>query len=376
MDKAIFRGLFLDDRQDQANLAAFLSVKERGGLSTEFQPVDRSLEEMAGKVLEYSPDILALDYRLDDTQTSGEVGVRYKAGPLAQQLRDHASDSEADDFPIVLVSQENIIRNQYGPDLTTHDLFDRIYAKEDLVTRQQQIGAELLALVEGYKAIISNWGNEIRLTHLLGLADDDQAQSLLGNQDLRLWQQLTAPHQLARKILRNIIDRNGLLLDQPSLLARLGIAKDSPDIETLIGILEKSDATYLGVFNGGWRRWWSHGVDAFGERTCGNDLGNLTAKERVECLNHQFDLSLVAAKSRWTGSNEIFTSFACASCSHPTEKIHSVAAFDHAPSFAERKRICWYCIATGEYENTKLSIEDAETYIVEKIKNGEITGEA
>ena len=370
----MYQGLFLDDRDDQVIFAPYLMVEGEPGLTTEFQLVQhQALEEMANTILEHHLDILALDYRLDDAQD----GVRYKAGPLAQQLRDHASELPNDDIPIVLRSHENIIQEQYGHDLTTHDLFDRVYAKEDLATHKQRIGKELLTLIEGYKQIINTFWDEKRLLQLLRLSDDEQGAALLNNQELRAWQELKAPHLLAKKILRSIIDRNGLLLDRCSLLARLGIAKNSPDIDAFITSLEKANTSYCGIFHSGWKRWWSHRLEVFGEQACGNELGNLTAKERVECLNRLFSLKLVAAKSRWTPqSDETFPSFACASCANPTEKIHSVAAFDQAPSFVERKRICWQCIATGEYENARLTPEDAEAYIVGKIKNGEIKGEA
>lgn len=374
----MYQGLFLDDRQDQANLATFLTVGGELGLYTTFQQVvDQPLEDMAEAVLARHPDILALDYRLDDAQTPGVAGVRYKAGPLAQQFRDHASKQHqhVDDFPIVLVSHENIIQGDYQPDLTTHDLFDRIYAKEKLITDREQIGRELLALVEGYKEIIRLWGGDARLTHLLGLAGDGEGEPLLSNQELRRWQVLKAPHQLAREILRSIIDRNGMLRNRQSLLARLGVAPDSPDINALIEIVGKENVVYRGVFHGGWERWWDHRIEAFVVGMCSEKLGNLTARERVERLNELFGLELMAAKSLWTGSDEMFPGFACASCGHPTEKVHSVAAFDPIPSFVERKRICWNCVATGKYENEGLTIDDAEKYIVEKIQSGEVQWE-
>jgi hypothetical protein len=370
----MYQGLFLDDRQEEAHLASFLTVEGEPGLSTSFQQVDRPLEDMAGVVLERHPDLLALDYRLDDAQTPGVVEVRYKAGPLAQQLRDHASKLDFDDFPIVLVSHENIIQSYYQPDLTTHDLFDRIYAKEELVTDRERIGKELLALVSGYKEIISKWGEKARLARLLDLADEE-GESLLGNQELRRWQGLKAPHQLAREILRSIIDRNGLLRNRLSLLARLGVAPGSPGIGDLINVLAKENVAYRGVFHGGWERWWDHRIEMFGTRLCGKELGSQTARERVGHWNSNFGLELVAAKSLWTGSDEMFPSFACASCGHPTEKIHSVATFDSAPSFVERRRICWDCVATGKYETQGLIIDDTENYIVEKIQNGEVQRE-
>ncbi len=372
----MYCGLFLDDRKEEAHLTTYLNVEGEPGLSTTFKLVDQPLEDMASTVLGHHLDLLALDYRLDDAQSPDDGWVRYKAGPLAQQLRDHASKLGVDDFPIVLVSHENIVQSDYRPDLTTHDLFDRIYLKEKLIPDRERIGQELLSLVEGYKAIIRLWGDKALLVRLLELADDEEGESFLSDQEMRQWQRLSAPHQLAREILRSIIERNGLLRDPASLLARLGVATNSPDIVALKDILRKENVAYLGIFHKGWERWWDHRIESYFSNKCGNDLGNLSAHDRVKCLNNIYDLKLVAAKSRWTGSDESFPGFACASCGHPTEKIHSVAAFDPAPSFVERKRICWRCVATGAYEDAGLSTDDAEAYIVEKIKNGEIRGEA
>lgn len=75
---------------------------------------------------------MALDYRLDDPLSSG-----YKAGALAQLLRDSVMDTVAEDFPIILVS------------VTAHDLFDGYFSIYPLSTHS----IEILSLVLGYKKI-------------------------------------------------------------------------------------------------------------------------------------------------------------------------------------------------------------------------------
>jgi hypothetical protein len=44
-------------------------------------------------------------------------------------------------------------------------------------------------------------------------------------QAIRELDKLKAPHQVARDILRYVINRQGLLLDKDNLLAQLGVAK-------------------------------------------------------------------------------------------------------------------------------------------------------
>jgi hypothetical protein len=109
------------------------------------------------------------------------------------------------------------------------------------------------------------------------------------------------------------------------------------------------------------------------ETLCGESLGNMTAKERVSCLNHKLGLELSPAKSRWQNNTDALIVFACASCHQPTERGFYVLAYDPVPySFVQRKPICWKCVETGEFEKHGLEIDDGEELIVEKIRNGEI----
>lgn len=369
----MYKGIFLDDRQNQSNLTQFLAID--GLLEMQFKCVDSQLEDMAGAILDQRIDILALDYRLDDTP-EGSVRIRYKAGPLAQQLRDHAMEMLQDDFPIVVVSGDDVLRDLYQPDRTNHDLFDRIYRKETLDKDSRWITSELLALVEGYKTIIQEMGNGLSLPRLFDVDQDQDEEGcqLLERQELRAYYDLKVPHQLAREILRNLITRNGLLLDELALRAWLGVAADSPDLAGLQEHLERAGTRFAGVFHSGWQRWWEYRIAAFGRSHCGEELGNLTAAERVIALNRSLGLKLQPATSRWTNSPDFYPGFACASCGHPADIGHSVAAFDPVSAYVARKRICWDCVATGAYENVspRLEPDEGEAYVVEKLRNGDI----
>lgn len=366
-----FKGLFIDDQNQEAWCAEALSSNDRANaLTIQFLKADKPLEDQARLILQENPDLVALDFRLSDAQETDNVVIRYKAAPLAQQLRDYAVENPQSDFPIILISQEEIVEKLYAPDKTSHDLFDRVYTKAYLTKNKAQVKSEALALAAGYRVIAEKWDGEIHLADYLTIGDEI---FILDNQDLKSWGKLAAPHQIARNILRYIIHSNGLLVDRQNMLSLLGIDPMSPNIDDLIHYLEKNNADFRGVFYIGWQRWWTHRIEEIIVGICGNALGNLTAKDRVNCLNKQTGFKLVPAKSRWTHSHDMFSAMACAICKHPTELKHSVLTYDAVPSFVNKDRICWSCIAEGEHEKKSIEIDEGELYIVEQIINGEIT---
>ena len=192
-------------------------------------------------------------------------------------------------------------------------------------------------------------------------------------QAIRTLDKLKAPHQVARDILRYVINRQRLLLDKDNLLAQLGVAKTGQDVDAILDILKTDQVLYTGIFSEGWTRWWLHRLQDWGDELCSESLGNMTASARVSCLNNKLGLKLSAAKSRWQNDTDAFFGFACASCLQPTEQEFSVLAYDPTPySFVQRKSICWKCVETGEFEKHGFEIDDGAELIVEKIRNGEI----
>ncbi|MEN8220060.1 MAG: hypothetical protein ABFS56_27670 [Pseudomonadota bacterium] len=131
-----------------------------------------------------------------------------------------------------------------------------------------------------------------------------------------------------------MIWRQGILLDKDNILAQLGVAKVGKE-----------------------------------------PLGNLTAQERVACLNEKLGLNLLPAKSRWQEHTDALFAFACDSCHQPTEQQYSVIAYEPEPlsySFIQRRHLCWKCVETGEFAESGLAIDDGERFIVEMIQNGEM----
>lgn len=369
----MLNGYFVDDREQDAYIADRLSSEGDSGIHVSFLPADKPLEAMADFIINLHPDFLALDYRLDEAQVDGQHPIHYKAGPLAQQLRDRASITPASDFPIILVSNEDRIKNFYEPDLTSHDLFDLIYSKQNVVKFEEDLKTKVLDLSLGYKKLIELLGQNDLIAKVLDSSKDENPE--LVNQEFRRWEQYSAPHQIARQILRYIINKNGILCNSDFVLALLGVSVDSEDKDKIFEYLDQNGCRYSGTFSTGWPRWWKHKVLNVVSKLCQTDIGNLNAYERVQCFNEALGNKLTPAMSRWTNSEDFYPSFTCISCHYPTEKKHSLLVYGTAPSFVSRERVCWFCVASGIYQENNIEIDDSEEYIKEKLESGEISQE-
>ncbi|KHD09260.1 hypothetical protein PN36_07435 [Candidatus Thiomargarita nelsonii] len=150
----MFQGIFIDQLESDKKFAQLMSSS--GRLQMRFQK-STELMKLAKGIMANSPDLVALDYRLNDG---------YKAGPLAQQLRDQALETVTKDFPIILVSSEDDLK-AFSDNVTVHNLFDRRFSKERLGKPHR---LEILSLAKGYKHLIKHWNKKERWATFLGLS--------------------------------------------------------------------------------------------------------------------------------------------------------------------------------------------------------------
>lgn len=356
------RGVFVDDEHKQ--YALLLSTN--GILEFQFQLVTE-LTDQALAIKAAEPTVVALDYRLDEVTPGVRAGHTYKGSGLAQFLRDGAIGSPEEDFAIVLVSNEVKLETFYAPDKTAHDLFDMVYSKELVTQARDRIRAELCALSAAY-LYLRDLKQSYQPMAILSAGEQEQDQVLVQEITAALGQ-ASAPHIVSKYILRNIIERPGLLLNNADAAAALGI--EVPSFEQLIAQLVDIGLDYRGIFSGGWQRWWANRIEDWGAGVVGTSLFGLNAQERAERFSAFFGVALQPAPSPWNGSLTEAISFACASCNRPTELRRSLAAFEaKVPKFAKRRRICWDCIQTDRYleEPYHYLIDESDEPLVADIK--------
>jgi hypothetical protein len=368
-----FKGFFIDDTVEEGIYATMLSTSGPEGLSIEYREVSEAAS-LADEIFVANPDIVALDFRLDGNPEMIEPKKAYQGSGLAQLLRDKATVEPQRDFPIVLISAEDKFEQYYRPDTTAHDLFDRTYGKVAAAENKVNVRAELLSLCAGYRTLKSVWVDGADRFSIFGLDGDERA--LVETQELRnALGNAAAPHIAARVILKDVIDRTGILLSDREVAARLGLES----IGALDKVLEENGLRYMGVFHQGWRRWFTHRFDLWAEGIFGKRPANMLGLERAAVVEAKFGLGLKGAVSTWNSSpNERFA-FACAACLRPGEVRHSVSVFDpNAPRFTQRRRICWDCIQTERYIELRFIIDDVDANIVSDVlkKDRENYGEA
>lgn len=353
-------GVFVDDEDKQ--YAALLSTP--GHLVFAHQTVI-PITEQALAVKSVDPTVVALDYRLDEVTPGIDAAHTYKGSALAQLLRDAAISEPERDFAIILVSNEMKLKALYSPDKTAHDLFDLVYTKEEVTDERSRIQTEVLSLSNGYLRL-----RELNRAYdpVVVLAADESERELVSIQEIATaFQHAAAPHIASKIILRNFIERAGLLIDDDDAAALLGL--DSKSFANVTKILVASAIDYRGIYSDGWQRWWKHRLEEWGVSQLDNSLLSLTAAERAVALSHCTGRDLKPAASPWNDSTDEYIGFACVSCRRPTELRHSLAAFDpKAPRYAIRPRICWDCIQTDRYVEESHLVDESDEELIADIK--------
>lgn len=378
----LFKGVFVDDKEEEKKYAELLTKNSSGKLNIEFRLPEHEVTELADHLIVQHYDFAAIDFRLDEVPIKDAKGEqqknKYRASALAQQIRDRAIDQPNSDLPLILLSQEDYIKRIFHADSTAEDLFDLVISKEELVTGEPLAlsASRIASLAAAYKTIQASYtknnNKPVVLSALLGL-DSHEAEMVLNHQAIRAIAKIQYPHQIVSKVMALLIQRPGILLSEENLLARLGVSPDSPNISQLKTKLFDLKLGYRGLLSEGWSRWWWHRVDAWGKETLGSSLGSLAGSERVAKLSSALQIELTPAASKWNQSSGEYFWVACSSCDHPTELKHSVLGYDsNYQPFLEPSRICWFCVQTGAYEKRDLVIDDSDESLAEKIRNGKI----
>ncbi|MDI7774039.1 hypothetical protein [Asticcacaulis sp. EMRT-3] len=373
----MFKGVYIDD--DQADLSLYgdllnsFYAQAEENESIKFTPLEpASISWLYDLVQKEQPEIVALDYRLDGiARTDGQN--KYRAGTIAQTVRELAVEAPHLDMPIVLISTEDNIKSLYGPDKTSHDLFDHKILKGDIAGGNPgTIPARLLDLCVAYDAI-KRMGNDVAfIPNILGLAPDEWDDIQPARFSNALKEAGNLPHQVARFFKRQIIERAGLLVGANDVAALLGIAQAHAG-DAFERLHSHEELAYKGILSSGWPRIWNHKLRDFLKEVFGKTSLDVSNEDRSTKINGVLGTEFAPAPSPWTGETNVRSSFACSSCGRPTELTNSIAAFDPwAPTFSQRQRICFDCVSTGLFEQRHLHVDQLDERIAEDIRDGKV----
>lgn len=286
-----YKIFYLDDENDELIDSYIKQLQSTGDIAiTREQPesFEEEISNLEDILSDY--DAVLLDLQLDgpsniENKPEKETGknnkvVKYQAPSLAQSIRTMATKGTIQDLPIILCSTEDRIKETFKSDYTSHNLFDWTFLKKDINFETIQ---KIIDLIKGYKFI---WEAKTDIDEILGRIYNEIDPRILS----RFINEKSFPiHELARTIFKGVIQSKGVLIDENTIAARLGIdIERSEDWDKLLDIFEPT--RYKGVFGNAWKRWWEDQIiDKFEDLTSQN-LASLNAPQRVSALIQFTDL--------------------------------------------------------------------------------------
>lgn len=287
------RYLYLDDAEPH-QLEPFIERINglTGSLSIELRKPRRFDEQAEDLETFNSFDGLILDLLLHQTANEQGEKANYRGTTLAQHLRTLGTEGTLKEFPIVLWSDASKLDKAYNSDASAHDLFDITCRKEALEEKsaREHIARQLESLVVGYKEIGQIRANNERLHKFLGLESvgvlDPRIDEFFSGRGRR-----PPIHEYAHFILKELLLIPGILIDERTLAARLGVdTETSGDWEELKSSFDESK--YRGIFKEGWPRWWASGVETWWRSLDDGTpvLRSTPASERIKLLSEHTGL--------------------------------------------------------------------------------------
>jgi hypothetical protein len=263
---------------------------------------------------ETAMDGLILDLRLDDLPNEKGERADFRGTSLAQEIRTRQKEKEFKSFPIVLFSANDKLKKSL--ENSGKDLFDICIDKSKVNADSFDIYTpRLISLAEGYKFLSEN-KDVAKILNVDTSVIDDRFVSELS-------QLLNNPiHIISQFIIYELIEKQGLLINEQILAARLGIDMDnSQDWDKVKDSL--SSAKYNGVFGEGWQRWWISLVEKWWGDTiqAKTYLRSTSATDRVEAIKSALQLENLqsAQKIDKADSEEFWT--VCKGYNRPLDPV-------------------------------------------------------
>lgn len=261
-------------------------------------------------------DGFIVDHKLDIIPQNGE-SLPFRGTSLAQELRNRQLSRDGTykipDYPIVLLSATENIKNSL--DYTGKDLFDLIISKDNLGMREYPLSiSQMKSVSNAYKEILKS--KDIR--ELLKV-ETEKIDFRFVN-DLTRYLNEKPVHETSAFLLHHFIYSQGILVDELTLAARLGIKSiESEDWERLLESLK--DCKYKGIYADAWPRWWMFKICEWWNNISSQLLRSLSASERVQIIKNKLGLDKlqIATKEPLADSDYFWT--ICKGSNQPIDEI-------------------------------------------------------
>jgi len=377
MSKIKSRFLFLDD-SDKITREGFVkninSSSDCVSIETDYPDSWKNRSKMIMSEMD-NYDGLILDWELTNRSSAAKEGsksaedVDFSSEAIAEHIRINAAQKKIRDIPIIICSAD---KNKHFSTLrkkeqTSQDLFDLSFIKNEIFGKNSlDIDKQLHDLDITYK-LIQNKKTQLHEFLAINKSYIDNFLDIRFTYKIETLIKEKTPHDLVQFFLREVIEREGILIDEDVLAARLGVDKkatDKKDWDILLLLLENSNVLNKGFLSKGWNRFWAFQLDEWWKKLGANfSLKTSKAVKRVGFLNQKFELNLkVADRIKYCSGEEFWT--VCFGTKRPLDPINGFQISEY-PQYPWQNPIFVSAFAELEKEDTnawKINIIDRIRY--------------
>lgn len=370
-----YKFLYIDDDKDAGDAADSFSFKnENDSFNVIFRESIANWESQQDVLDNETYDGIIVDLNLNDQRPSNADQAKYSGTEIAQRIR---TKSIKNACPVVLYSANDNI--DFWSENKKSGLFDMCISKE--WKNKQSYAIKMYSLTKAYKIIHKK---EINFECYESEKNDKEInkykKQLFGVDHLEKINKPFADYLqkissnptyiIAQFILNEFICKQGILIDEEVLAARLGINIEASTDWNLV--LKKLDfAKYKGVFNEGWPRWWMYKIEEWWneELKCEDYLISTPAEERVKVIKEKLKVdNITPATPLPKAESDLFWTV-CKGFHKPLDPIDGLAIQGQENLFSWQETEYVSIEAALKRKNKKewKSIADVEQYHFEKI---------
>jgi hypothetical protein len=287
--------LYIDDEK-QDKVDGTITGLKSPELNIDFANPDPLWDEQIRLIISNQSTIdgIILDLRLQEEVNQEKGGkANYRGSSLAQELRTLSKEKLLKDLPIVLLSATEQLDKSF--DSTGVDLFDLRIVKDQVQESDYPIiRRKLIAIGKAYKdsQILNADTVPESLATILGNTDNIIIDFKVVDALSHLITSKKPFHQISRFILKEIVCKPGVLINEAYLGARLGInIEESEDWDKLKEIFNYF--RYSGFFSNAWNRWWANELNKWWKKEVSEEteLQALNAEQRVATIREKLGIS-------------------------------------------------------------------------------------
>lgn len=370
-----YKFIYIDDDKDAGDSVDLFSYKyENDSFVVIFRESIANWESQQEVLDKETYDGIMVDLNLNDQRPSNAEQAKYSGTELAQRIRTKTNEN---DCPVVLYSANPII--DFWTENKKSGLFDLCISKE--FKDKKSYAVKLYSLAKAYKIIQNKETNfECEDPKKIDEAINKFKEQLLGVDHLEkinkpfadyLQKIISNPtYIIAQFILNEFICKQGILIDEEVLAARLGIDKEASSDWNLV--LAKLDfAKYKGVFSEGWPRWWMFEIDKWwNEELKGEDfLISTPAEERVNGIKEKLGINNIEPATPLPKAESDLFWTVCKGYHKPLDPVDGLAikGQENLFSWQETEYVSIDAAMTRKNHKEWKSIADIEQYHFQKI---------